>query len=175
MMDMGDDVRDITLWCRHITQVGGAVRLFRRVLRNCSYRERSIETTLSTGQVISEMIIIRVFEETSGFTFIPPHIWNAKDYTELDGYWTCDKATPATMLAPFESNHEFGSFASSGAATTAESNFARLPENTGTNRVVEVNDNLGKIYRIDDDGNITISGTGRLGGHIRIRAGARAS
>ena len=148
-------VRDITIYPRHIQD--GEIRLIRRVLKRCSWRKKNINTDVRSGQIVKETVIIRVLDAASGLKWLSPYEWSKRDFAELEGFWTCDiYIEPATMLVPFASEHEFGVFASTGDAARAEHEFLFLPENTGTVRAFECNDN---------------SSFGKAGAHIRIHAG----
>jgi len=152
--------RTITLYIRkHIGLTG--VHVLRRVLHGCSFEDDNISTLLRTGQVVDETVLVRIFDKTSGLQWIPPHEWHKADnLLELDGKWTADISdSPTTLVLPFESNHEFPVFTDTGLATREENTFARLPENTGSVRVVRWKDN---------------STNGKMGSHIRLRCNGKA-
>jgi len=124
----------------------------RRVLRCCSWEERSIATVIQTGNILNEPALIRVFTTTCGLTYIPPREWLALDESGLDGFWTVDLTlTAKPLIAPFESGYEFA-WGTSAQVTIAENGFRQ--DTPGATLVVEVNDNRKQ-----------------WGSHIRIRAG----
>jgi len=80
-----DAVRTITVWPRWVRE-DGLVKPMRRVLRACSWEERSIATVIQTGNILKEPAVIRVFTETCGLVYVPPHEWLELPEDSLDQY-----------------------------------------------------------------------------------------
>ena len=133
--------KTITIYCRWVNP-DGRVKPMRRVLYNCSWEERSIATALQTGNVLNEPASIRIFCDTSGKTYIPPHEWDALNENELDKYWTADLTREAhPLIVPLESTWETN-FDSEANITRAENDFLR--SNPDATRISKRNDNRGK-------------------------------
>ena len=129
----------LTVWPRWVDGATEAIKPMRRVLRFCSWRERSISTAIATGNILREPTIIRVFDETSGLTYLPLHEWLARPESALDGYWTVEPSQSAgTLIAPFESAVELAA-GTAAQVTTQENNFIR--NTPGVRRVVDLNNN----------------------------------
>jgi hypothetical protein len=92
---------------------------------------------MATGTTLKSVFVVRIFNDTSGLTFLPPHEWAAKSLAELDGFWTCDLLKPP-LIVPFESAHEFAS-GTSAQVTTAEIAFKAATPNC--KKVLEYADN----------------------------------
>jgi len=142
----------VTVWCRWIDPETGLHHPMRRELKSCTFRNRSIFTTMQTGNVLKESSIIRVFDKTSEKTYIPPHEWSALKFDELDNFWTVDLSQSAKpIIAPFVCDEEFP------AGTENEVTRALNTFRTETPGVMEISDR-----------NDNRKG---LGGHIALRAG----
>ena len=133
-----DAVRTITIYPRHTDGVTGLVTTVRRVLKRCSFEERSITTALATGQVLRIPSVIRIFtDDNPDLQYIEPHEWAKKGILDLDGFWTIN-LVERTFIVPWEETRTF-SIGTSGAVTAAENTFAR--DNPGCVRATEKNDN----------------------------------
>ena len=154
-----DATRTITIWPRWRNDTTDPRQFIsmRRVLHNCSWKSDSISTVLRTGIVLQQPIIVRVFDETSGLQYIPPHIWNQMSPDKLDGYWTCDPID-RPLIAGFESAMTFAS-GTSAQVTTAENAYLRLTPG------------VANIIRADDNGGDRENGNLKFGAHIFMNAG----
>ena len=130
--------KTVTVYCRRKLS-DGKVGLMRRVLKECSWEERSISTALQTGNELKEPASIRVFCATSGLTYVPLHEWNALPEVELETYWTADIISSAhTMIVPHECVWEPDPGTES-EITQLENDFIR--KNPGALRIAQLNDN----------------------------------
>ena len=130
--------KTITVYCRKKRE-DGTVKLMRRILKQCSWEERSISTALQTGNVLKEPASIRIFCNQSGLRYMTLHEWNTSPEESLDEYWTVDIASPAhTLIVPYESTWE-PDVGTESEVTQAENNFIR--QHPGALRVAQINDN----------------------------------
>jgi hypothetical protein len=130
--------KTITIYCLWKRPDGKIISL-RRVLKECSWRERSISTALQTGNVLNEPASIRIFCDKSGLEYIPPHEWYALSEDKLENYWTVDLERSALpLIVPFESDWTTDLDDESD-ITQAENDYIR--ETPGAIRVARRNDN----------------------------------
>jgi len=149
-MGATNTVKAITIYCRRVSK-DGRVKLLRRVLRNCSWEERSISSALKSGNVLKESVSIRIFCASSGVTYVPPHEWAAMPERALKNFWTVDLRDEAhPLIVPFESDWvpDAGT-----EAEIARAENAYIRKTPGALRIAEFNDNRQV-----------------LGSHIRLRA-----
>jgi len=138
------------------------VKPVRRILKNCSWEDKSISTALRTGNILKEPFSARIFTDMSGLIFIPYHIWSSLPEEELAGYWSVDILSSArTIIVPFESRHDFD-WASPGETTKQENNF--IDNTPGAIRITECADKEGPR---NASGSLIFK---KMGAHVRLRA-----
>ena len=134
-----DAVRTITIYPRYINQLTNIVKPLRRVLYNCSWEDKGADIILNTGQIVKDTIFIRIFDNTSGSIYLPPHEWNKLSESELDGYWTADLTlTSRPLIVGHESEFEFTAETST-QVTAQENTFRRENPDTALVSQISVN------------------------------------
>ena len=151
--------KTITAYPRAVNPDTGEFIPVRCVLRRCTWMDESVTTTLETGNVVSNITVIRVFDDPQGKRYIPPHEWNRLPITPgmeaFAPYWTVDLTQPLRLIVPWESEYIFPSW---GTAATPENRF--MNDNPGVRNIQDFNDN-----RFDD-----VEGASSVRGrHILLR------